>query len=148
MSRSFRLIAEEEAKRPENVKWRESFLPLLGEWLAALKTAPPSQRAAGLLAADHLLEAAQEAGRTPGWPEKSSALEKLGAVFALNGIGNYYFYTGNWEKEARSFLSRWPRRKDGGDWMDGPRLVRYGRIWIGFVQQSNQRGRGSFEKGS
>ena len=93
--------SEEQAKRPENANWRESFLPLLGEWLAALKTAQSAQRAAGLLAADHLLEAAQDAGEAPGWPEESPALQKLGAVFELNGIGNYYFYTGNWQKEAR-----------------------------------------------
>lgn len=94
-------VSEEEAKRPQNASWRESFLPLMMAWLAALKTTPPPQRAAGLLAADHLLEAAQEVGGTPGWPEKSSALQKLGAQFELNGIANYYFYTGNWQKEAR-----------------------------------------------
>jgi len=92
---------EEGAKHPENAKWRQSFLPLLGKWLASLKAAPTAQRAAGFLAADHLLEAAQEAGGTPGWPEQSSALQKLGAVFELNGIDNSYSYTGNWQTAAR-----------------------------------------------
>jgi hypothetical protein len=98
-------ISEEEAKRPENAKWRESLLPLLREWLAALKTAPSAQRAAGLLACDRLLEAAQQVGGgVPGWPEKPekpSELQKLGAVFEMNGIAGYYFYAVNWEKEAR-----------------------------------------------
>jgi hypothetical protein len=103
----------EQAQRPEKTKWRESLLPALGEWLSALKNVPPAQRAAGLLAADRLLGAAERAGRIPGWPEKPaklrlrpqpekrSELQKLGAVFELNGIASYYFYTRNWEKQAR-----------------------------------------------
>jgi hypothetical protein len=115
--------SEEEARRPENAKWRESLLPLLREWLAALKTAPPAQRAAGLLAADRLLEAAQKVvGGVPGWPEKPethSELQKLGALFGMNGIAGYYFYAGNWEKEARELDPDGPAGKMAViGWMD------------------------------
>jgi hypothetical protein len=115
--------SEEEAKRPENAKWRESLLPLLREWLAALKTAPPAQRAAGLLASDRLVEAAQNVvGGVPGWPEKpekTSELQKLGAVFEMNGIAGYYFYAGNWEKEARELDPDGPAGKMAViGWMD------------------------------
>ena len=116
-------VSEEEAKRPENAKWRESLLPLLREWLAALKTTPPSQRAAGLVAADRLVEAAQKVvGGVPGWPEKPerpSELQKLGAVFELNGITGYYFYAANWEKEARKLDPDGPAGKMAViGWMD------------------------------
>jgi len=93
-----------QAERPDNTKWRESLRPVLREWLSALKTVSPAQRAAGLLAADRLLEAAEGAGRIPGWPrkpEKRSELQELGAVFELNGIAGDYFYTRNLEKQAR-----------------------------------------------
>lgn len=86
----------------DNATWRESSLPILQDWLSALKIAPPEQRAAGLLAADRLLDAAGEAGGIPGWPDskEQSELQKLGAAFEMNGIGGYYFYTGNFGKQA------------------------------------------------
>ena len=84
-------------RKPENAKWRESLLPALRERLGALKITPPAQHAAGLLAADRLLEAAD------GWPEeaeKRSDLQELGAVFRSNENAGTYFYTRNWEKQA------------------------------------------------
>lgn len=92
----------EESQRPG--EWRASLLPILREWFNALKTAPPARRAAGLLAADRLLEAARTAGKIPGWPDdpnKQSGLQQLGAVFEMNVSTGDYVYTSNWEKQAR-----------------------------------------------
>jgi hypothetical protein len=92
------------AKRPGNAKWPELLLPMLREWLSTLKTMPPAQRAAGLLAADRLLEAAPGAGRIPGWPtksQKSSELQELGAAFEMNPSTGDYYYINNWGKQAR-----------------------------------------------
>jgi hypothetical protein len=92
----------EQSLRPG--EWRESLLPILQEWFAALKTAPTPRRAAGLLAADRLLEAASTAGKIPGWPDnpnKQSGLQELGAVFEMNVSTGDYLYTSNWEKQAR-----------------------------------------------
>ena len=97
------------AAQPSNTKWRELFLPVLRNWIGALTDAPAPQRAAGLLAADHLLEAAQDAGATPGWPLKNgkrSELQELGAVFKMNGISGSYFYSGNWQEEAQKLDPR------------------------------------------
>ena len=85
-------------------EWRGSLLPILQDWFSALKTAPPTRRAAGLLAADRVLEEAGSAGEIPGWPEgskKQSGLEELGAVFERNVSTGDYLYTSNWEKQAR-----------------------------------------------
>jgi hypothetical protein len=81
----------------------EDELPILREWIDALKTKAPRQRAAGLLAADRLLEI----GRITGGPEgriggiQDSPLQRLGAVFEYSEPGAQYEYTRNWEKQAR-----------------------------------------------
>lgn len=87
-----------------STNWRDSLLPVLRGWLDALKAAPAAQRAAGLLAADLLIEAAEDAGSVPGRPQKpdqGSELQKLGALFKFNGVANEYYYARNWEKQAR-----------------------------------------------
>jgi hypothetical protein len=94
--------------------WQKSFLPALQEWFAALKAVPPARRAAGLLAADRLLEAAESAGNVPGWPQEPdqrTALRRLGAVFEMNEIAGNYFYTGNWQKQARELDPNGPVRE-------------------------------------
>jgi hypothetical protein len=98
----YRATSPAQARQPGT--WRKSLLPALQEWFAALKTLSPARRAAGLLAADRLLNAAESAGKVPGWPqkpEKRTELQELGAVFEMNGITGDYYYTGNWEKQAR-----------------------------------------------
>ncbi len=91
-------------ERAESTKWRESLLPVLRAWLSALRTVSPAKRAAGLLAADHLLQAAEDAGNVPGWPRSPghrSELQRLGVSFELNEIAGDYYYTRNWEKQSR-----------------------------------------------
>lgn len=98
----FRATSPAQVRRPGT--WRKSLLPALQEWFAALKTVSPTRSAAGLLAADRLLNAADSAGKVPGWPQKPAQrteLQELGAVFEMNGISGDYYYTGNWEKQAR-----------------------------------------------
>jgi hypothetical protein len=94
-----------QAQQPVATKVRESLSPLLQGWFNALKTVSPAQRAAGLLAADRLLEAAHGAGKIPGgWPEKPdrrSALEELGAAFEMNNSTGDFYYIYNWGKQAR-----------------------------------------------
>ena len=84
------------APRPEDL------LAVLREWVSALRAAPSGRRAAGLYAADIFLETA---GKTiSGWPAKrkpSSELQRLGAIFQFEELGNAYFFTRNWAKEAR-----------------------------------------------
>lgn len=83
--------------------WLPSLLPLLQEWLTRLKTFPAERRAAGLLAADHLLLAAQTAGEMAGWPQgnsEQSLLKKLSVEFAASETENGY-YTRSWVKQAR-----------------------------------------------
>jgi len=95
----------EKAQQPEETKWRDSMVPLLRHWLNAVKTLAPTQRAAGLYAADRLLAAAGDVdGGVLGEednPELRSVLEKIGAGFEFDQLGKSYAYAGNWLKEAR-----------------------------------------------
>lgn len=95
----------EKAQQPEETKWRESMVPLLRDWLNAVKTLAPTQRAAGLYAADRLLAAAGDVnGGVLGEqdnPELRSVLEKIGAGFEFYQLGKSYAYAGNWLNEAR-----------------------------------------------
>lgn len=90
---------------PGNTSWQGSLVPLLRRWLSFLKSASPAIRAAGLLAADRLLDAAGDAGDVPGWPQQQgerSELQRLGAAFELNEFEGDYYYARNWEKQARA----------------------------------------------
>jgi hypothetical protein len=85
--------------------WLTSLLPLLEEWLAQLKTLPADRRAAGLLAADRLVLAAQTARQMARWSlgKEPSPFEKLGAEFFPEAQADgYYVYAGNWAEQARS----------------------------------------------
>lgn len=91
--------------QPPTPTWLPSLLPLLQEWLTQLKTFPAERRAAGLLAADHLLLATQ----TPvvdlsWWPKqdkKEWPIENLNANFSPSHSNAGYLYTGDWAKQAR-----------------------------------------------
>jgi hypothetical protein len=105
------IFQQGEPHAPRDTKWRESLLPVLREWIGALKTVLPARRAAGLLTADLVLVAAEGLGKVPGWPEggekrsELSGLQELGAVFELSFFSGEYFYTRNWEKQARELDS-------------------------------------------
>jgi len=102
----FRASASPElAQQPENMKWRESLVPVVRDWLNAVKSLAPTQRAAGLYAADRLLAAAGDVdGGVLGGqdnPELRSVLEKIGARFQFDELGKCYIYAGNWLNETR-----------------------------------------------
>ena len=100
----FRLSSSpQQVSKLDGAKWREC-APLLREWLAALKSLPPAQRAAGLLAADLLLTAVELTDGSPlGRVENPlrSQVEQQGAVFQYNELGGSYSYTNNWLKQAQ-----------------------------------------------
>jgi len=103
LSARFARLYDEAVQRPESTQWRESLLPALREWLGVVNALANERRAAGLLAADLLLEAAEDAGSVPGWPEQPdlrSELQELGATFELNEFEGDYLYAGNWAKQA------------------------------------------------
>lgn len=83
--------------------WLPSLEPLVQEWLGQLKTFPAKRRAAGLLAADHLLLAAQTAVAMTGWTrgvKEQWHLEKLSAELTPSETENGY-YARSWAKQAR-----------------------------------------------
>jgi hypothetical protein len=91
-------------------EWREPLVPVLRDWLEALKPLAPDRRAAGLFAADRLLGAfegvPQQGGafgmnetKTSSATELRSELESLGAEFTAEG-GPVYSYASNWLEEA------------------------------------------------
>ncbi len=89
---------------PPPPKWRDSLMPLLREWLTQIKTLPAQRRAAGLLAADHLLLSAQGAMEVPLWPQQATRqwpTENLSAEFTPRENETGYLYAGNWAKQAR-----------------------------------------------
>jgi hypothetical protein len=98
--------------------WRKPLVPLLQDWLSALKPVGPDRQAAGLLAADRLLAVfgnIREGGlsvgdgqfgrpdsSSPAQAELRSKLQDLGAVIGQNETDdNLYDYTGNWLEQAR-----------------------------------------------
>ncbi|SRR6266478_1460628 len=93
------------AQRPEKRAQLESFVPVLRDWLTALKSSGQTQRAAGLLAADLFLADVQDSNGgflgQPKEPQFRSEMEQMGAVFQLNEIAGWYFYTRNWSKQAQ-----------------------------------------------
>ena len=91
-------------------EWREPLVPVLHDWLEALKPLAPDRRAAGLFAADRLLSAFEGVGQQDGpfgmnesktspATELRSELESLGAEFTAEG-GPVYSYANNWLEEA------------------------------------------------
>ncbi|HUA18481.1 MAG TPA: hypothetical protein VMB25_07030 [Bryobacteraceae bacterium] len=103
LSAKFSNLYDAAVQGTRKTPWRASLLPVLREWLSALKAASRSQRAAGLLAADLLLEAAEDAGQVPGWPQRPgerTELEDLGADFELNEVAGDYSYARTWAKRA------------------------------------------------
>lgn len=103
---------------PAGDDWRKPLVPVLRDWLNALKQLGPDKQAAGVLAADRLLTvfgSIMEGGRkasegqfgrgdsiSPAQAELRSALEGLGAVIGPNETdGGRYSYTGNWLEQAR-----------------------------------------------
>ena len=88
----------------EPATWPASLMPLLQQWLIQLKTLPAEKRAAGLLAADHLLLAAESVTEVPLWPQQAKEqwpLENLNAKFTPSETEPGYLYTGSWAKQAR-----------------------------------------------
>jgi hypothetical protein len=80
--------------------WLPSLLPSLQEWLAQVKTFPTERRAAGLLAADHLLSAGQIVAANA-WPqkEKDQFFKKLSAEITPEEVE--YGYNRSWAGQAR-----------------------------------------------
>lgn len=102
--------SSDQSKQPENTKLRDSVVPMLGQWLNAVKGLPPARRAAGLFIADRLFRAAiDESILVTGWrelwdkdqPELRLVLQRMGAEFAFDELGKSYNYAGNWLNEAR-----------------------------------------------
>lgn len=96
-----------QAQQPGNPRQLESLIPVLREWLTASKASTPVKRAAGLLAADLFIAGVQDSNGgflgDPKNPQFRSEMEQLGAVFQLNEIAGWYFYTRNWSKQAQEF---------------------------------------------
>jgi hypothetical protein len=103
---------------PAGDEWSKPLVPVLRDWLGALKSLGPEKQAAGLLAADRLLtafESIREGGPkvseghfgvdgsvSPAEAELRSELEGLGAVIGENQPGDtHYYYAGNWLDQAR-----------------------------------------------
>jgi hypothetical protein len=106
------------SSNPTDDDWRKPLVPVLHDWLNALKPLGPDRHAAGLLAADRLLAvfgSIREGGlsvgdgqfgrpdsSSPAQAELRSQLEELGAVIGQNEMdGDLYAYTGNWLEQAR-----------------------------------------------
>jgi hypothetical protein len=94
------------ARQPSGNTWRESLLPVLRDWLGALKALAPAERAAGLLAADRLLAAAGDIDENSPVgakkPELVSGLQDLAPGFNNYDPGSTYHYTANWLTQARA----------------------------------------------
>jgi hypothetical protein len=103
---------------PAGDEWSKPLVPVLRDWLSALKSLGPEKQAAGLLAADRLLtvfEGIREGGLkardghfgqdgsvSPAEAELRAELESLGAVIGENEPGDtHYYYTGNWLNQAK-----------------------------------------------
>jgi hypothetical protein len=105
-----RCLAEAMPK-PTGNEWREPLLPLLQDWFQALKTADAGHRAAGLVAADHLLKAfgsirpwnqfGTAESSTAEQSKLRSALQQLGATFGLGYAEDFERYSGNWLDQAK-----------------------------------------------
>jgi len=102
--------SSEQAQQPENAKLRDSVVPLLRDWLNAVKTLTPVRHAAGLYVADRLFVAAIDLANVAiGWPELRdedkpelrSVLQGMGASFEFDELGKCYDYSSNWLNEAR-----------------------------------------------
>jgi hypothetical protein len=98
------------AKQPESTKLRDSVVPMLGMWINAAKSLPPSRRAASLYVAHRLLSAAEDVSMiSGGWnelwgkdkTELRAILGKLGAKYEYAELGGIYEYSNNWLEEAR-----------------------------------------------
>ena len=103
---------------PAGDEWSKPLVPVLRDWLGALKSLGPEKQAAGLLAADRLLrafESIREGGPkvseghfgvdgsvSPAEAELRSQLESHGAVIGENNPEDpRYYYTGNWLDQAK-----------------------------------------------
>jgi hypothetical protein len=103
---------------PTGNDWREPLVPVLRDWLNALKPLGPDRQAAGLLAADRLLtvfggiwegglgvsdgQFGRPDSSSPAQAKLRSELGDLGAVIEQNEEdGDRYAYTGNWLEQAR-----------------------------------------------
>ena len=102
----FRGTASPELPEPSELKKsRAVVLPVLRDWLTAVKTLTPASHAAGLYVADRLLVTASDNG----WgdlidkdkTELRSGLEGIGASFRYDTLGGCYEYSANWLNEAR-----------------------------------------------
>jgi hypothetical protein len=95
----------EQSQQSENIRWQQSLVMVLREWFNAVKALAPAKHAAGLYAADRLLAVAEDIDASPlgrpKEPELRTALEKMGAVFDFDELGDWYVYSSNWLKEAR-----------------------------------------------
>jgi hypothetical protein len=97
--------SQERTELHENMKWPQLLVPVLQDWLDAIKSLPPVRQAAGLYAADRLLAATYDIDASPlGDPKKPElrlALEKLGATFVFMELDGMYNYANNWLKQAQ-----------------------------------------------
>jgi hypothetical protein len=104
--------SSEQAHQPGAANWQQSVVPVLRDWLAALKPLASEQQAAGLFAADLLLSNTYDIDGAPVGAPKNSALrselQELGAVFQpdeLSGTDDqnrWQSYTRNWLEQAQS----------------------------------------------
>jgi hypothetical protein len=102
----------EQAHQPGSAAWQQSFVPVLRDWLAAVKALPSEQQAAGFFAADLLLSNAYDIDGAPVGAPKNFALrsdlQELGAVFQpeeLSGTDDqnrWQGYARNWLQQAQS----------------------------------------------
>jgi hypothetical protein len=107
----------EKLPSPAGDDWRKPLVPVLRDWLNALKRLGPDKETAGLIAADRLLTvfgsimegglkvSAGQFGRgdsiSPEQAELRAQLEGLGAVIGPNETDSRLSYTGNWLEQAR-----------------------------------------------
>src|SRR6185312_16557660 len=89
------------AQKPEDLKWRESLVPVLEKWLTKVRSLPSLQRAAGLFAADCLMTTASEANGGEFSPRFRSALQHIVVRFTFDELGKSHGYSGNLLDEAR-----------------------------------------------
>jgi hypothetical protein len=84
--------------------WLLRVMPLLQQWLSQLKTFPAERRAAGLLAVDRIVLAAQTAEGNGMWQREGKGplpIENLMAEFFPSEAEKGNPYTGNWAKQAQ-----------------------------------------------